>query len=291
MKLVHLENDLKKIIGNLWYVRDDFRKIVQNKLLLRRASLIQDIVGIVSEYNPQKDDFPDRLILDNYVGSIQHYLTGYDLSSIHLSSKSLEVAFLFKIRSPNVNEKIGSFGDLCSISIRRGLIKQRETVGQAWNVVNRRNMTMHDAILEQALLSVSEEWIQAKLSTMSYIHRRVAENMLKPLLSMLRRRLLMFDSIPDLGWYVMDKSFESTKNLMVDFLERGISNLALPVFSIEGKDAKAYLSKLQKIPQVIRDVKQAMLYESDFIEYSARQNIQDVKDVLIELYGAELFTF
>jgi hypothetical protein len=74
-------------------------------------------------------------------------------------------------------------------------------------------------------------------------------------------------------------------------LDQGIGNAVFPVISIEGKGAKAYLNKLQKIPQVLRNVKHAMLYESDFIEYSARQNIQDVKNVLSELYGNEIFRF
>ncbi len=291
MNLLSLKEDLKKVIGNIWYVRDDFGKIVENRFLLRRAKLIQNIVALMSDYNPRTDDFADRMILDNYMGSIQHYVTGYDLSSIHLSSKSLEVAFLFKICSPNISERINSLGDLCSISIRRGLIRQKETVNQAWNVVNRRNMTMHDAILEQAILSVSEEYIETKLSTMTHLYRRAAETLLKPLLSILRKRLLQFDSLPDLRWYVMDKSFESTKKLITDFLDQLIGNTILPVVSLESKDPKVLLDKLKKIPQVIRDVKPTMLYESDFIEYSARRNIQDVKDVLSELYGNELFKF
>jgi hypothetical protein len=126
-----LEKDLEKIIGRIWFVRNDFKSVVQNTVLARRAKLVQDVVRLMADYNPEKDDFADRLVLDNYVGSIQNYLTGYDLGSIHLSSKSLGVAFLFKIGSPRRGERWNSFGDLCNISICRGLIKQREANAQA----------------------------------------------------------------------------------------------------------------------------------------------------------------
>jgi hypothetical protein len=66
-----LEEDLQKIIGNIWYVRDDFGKIVQNRLLLRRAKLIQDVVALMSDHDPKEDDFADRLILDNSWGAFR----------------------------------------------------------------------------------------------------------------------------------------------------------------------------------------------------------------------------
>lgn len=286
-----LEDDLQKIIGNIWYVRDDFRKVVQNKLLMSRANLIQDIVALMADYDPNKDDFADRLVLDNFMGSIQHYLTGYDLSSLHLSSKSLEVAFLFKIASPNIDERANSFGDLCNISISRGLVKQKETVALAWNVVNRRNMTMHDAILEEAVLWIYEEWVKGKLEEMPPKYRSLAETMVKPLMAEVQKRLELFNSLPDLSWYVIDRTFQSTKKLIIDFLEEGIGIALFPVQSVEGNDAKAFLTRLGKIPQLIRNVKRSIVYESDFIEYSARHNIQDVKNVLNDLYGDEIFRF
>jgi len=286
-----LQKDLKKIIGKVWFVRNDFKYVVQNEFLLRRAKLIQDVVELMADYNPEKDDFADRLVLDNYLGSIQHYLTGYDLSSIHLSSKSLEVAFLFKIGSPCKGERWGSFGDLCNISISRGLIKQKEAIAVAWNVVNRRNMTMHDAILEQTLLWISEEWVQGQLGKMPSKYRSLAETILKPLMSELQNRLRLFNSLPDLRWYVMDRSFESTKKLIIDFLEEAIGKTLIPMGSIEGEGVKTFLIKLSKIPELIKNVKLSILYELDFIEYSARQNIQDVKTVLNELCVNQIFRF
>lgn len=286
-----LEKDLEKIIGNVWFVRNNFKYIVQNELLLRRAKLIQDVLELMAKYNPEKDDFADRLVLDNFLGSIQHYLTGYDLCSIHLSSKSLEVAFLFKIGSLCKGERGDSFGDLCNISIRRGLIKQKEAVDLAWNVVNRRNMTMHDAILEQAVLWIYEEWIDEKLEQLPSKYRRLTETMLKPVVFELQNRLKLFSSLPDLRWYVVDRSFESTRKLISDFLEDTIGKALIPMTSVEGKGARTVLSKLGKIPEVIKNVKLSLLYELDFIEYSARHNIQDVKTVFNELYDKRIFRF
>jgi len=45
------------------------------------------------------------LILDNLFGAMQHFLLGYDISSIHHSSKSVEIGILCKINTPSVNEK------------------------------------------------------------------------------------------------------------------------------------------------------------------------------------------
>ena len=206
-----LEKDIEKIIGNIWFVRNNFRNIVQNKFLLRRAKLINDVISLIADYIPEKDDFADRLVLDNFLGSIQLYLTGNDLCSIHLSSKSLEVAFLFKIGGLREGERGTSFGSLCRVLINRGLIKEKKTIDLAWNVVNRRNMTMHDAIIEQAAFWVYKEWINEKLEQVASPYRHMAKTILKPFLSKLQNRLKLFNSLPDLKWYVVDRSFEPTR--------------------------------------------------------------------------------
>lgn len=87
---------MKKILGRIWYFKDNYELFSKNPVLTRRAKLIQNIIELMADYNPKKVTFADRLVLDNYSGSIQHYLTGYDLSSIHLFFKSLGSGIAFQ---------------------------------------------------------------------------------------------------------------------------------------------------------------------------------------------------
>jgi hypothetical protein len=219
-----LENSLKKILGKIWFLRDNYELYSKNPALPRRAQQIQNIVELMAKYNPMKVTFADRLFLDNYLGSIQYYLTGYDLGSIHLSSKALEVALLFKIKKPKESEKAHSFFNLVTIAISRGLIEKGEIKNAAKNIVNRRNFTMHDAIAEQAILWVSKNWIQKKIAEMSTGQRAIATILLKPYLLILEKRLKLYESLPNLKWYVSDKSFKAMRDLIVDFLEITIAN-------------------------------------------------------------------
>lgn len=288
MNFLSLKENLKRIIGEVWYIKDNFESIIKNKILMKRAESIQDIIRVMANYHPEKAEFADRLVLNNYIGSIQRYLTGYDLASIHLSSKSLEIAFLLKIGTPRKGERCWSLGDLCTTIIERGLITQRETIESAWHVVNRRNMTMHDAILEQAILWVYTDWLKQKQEEIPKEYHNLIKIMIKPLMSKIQKRVKEFDSLPNLRWYVSDKSFESTKNLIIDFLEKTIGKTLFPLKSAEGKGIKAFLSK---IPEVIKDAKETARYETDFIKYSVKENLKDVKIVLEELYNQKLFKF
>jgi len=283
-----LEEDLEKIIGKIWFVKNNFESIVKHELVMKRAESVKDVVTLMAHYDPKKVKFDHRLILDNFTGGLQHYLTGYDLYSIHLSSRSLEVACLFKVVSPVKGERYSSFGDLCKIVTKRGLVKQKGTVDAAWNVINRRNMTVHDALLEQAVLWVYDDWLKDKLKELPREYRPLFSSALNPLMIQVRNKLKQFDSLPDLRWYIRTEPFETTKKLIVDFLEQIIGRMLFPLKSIEGKGIMAFLSQ---IPKVIDIAKMSLRYEADFLEYSARENIKDVKIVLEELYNSKLFKF
>lgn len=212
------ENDLEKIIGNIWFVKNNFQSIISNAILMNRAKSIREIIKLMSCYDRQNTVFADKVVLDNYLGSMQRYITGYDLPSIHLSSKSLEMAFLLKVSNLQKGEKCGFLGDLCKIVLKRKLIIQNEDA--IWRVVHRRNMSMHDAILEQAVIWISTEWIEQKLETVPKEYHKWTKRMLEPLMAIQREKLKQFDTLPDFRWYVRDTSFESTKKLIVVFFRR-----------------------------------------------------------------------
>jgi hypothetical protein len=287
------EKNLKRLIESIRIFKNNYEPFSKDPYFMRRAKLVQTAVDLMSDYSPKKVPFANRLVLDNFSGSLQHYLTGYDLSSIHLSSKALEVAFLFKIGSPLGDERHRSFGDLCAIAISesRGLIKEKANMNLAETVVNRRNFTMHDAISEQAILWFSREWVQKKISDLPKELSSLYAVALKPYLIILERRLKLFDSLPDLRWYVNNRSLEATKKLIADFLEETIGRTHRPMNLAEGSEGKEILKKIANSARLIQDVKRMMTYELDFIEYSARRNIRDVYTVLNELYGGKLFRF
>lgn len=203
----------------------------------------------------------------------------------------MEVALLFKINQPQGDEKHRSFFDLLTTAKSRGLIKQKETIASAQKVVSRRNFTMHDAISEQVIFWVSKNWVQQKLSEIPKNQRAVAKVMLKPYLFTLEKRIKLFDSLPDLKWYVSMKSFEATRNLIVDFLEETIGHIPYPMTLVESSEGMAVLKRFVNAPKIVKDVKSTLTYDVDFIEYSARQNIKDVETVLSELCNHELFRF
>lgn len=64
--------ELEQIIGKIWYIRDRFDVISKHKGVLDRAESVEGIVSIVAKYDPGKKKFTERLVLDNYLGALQH---------------------------------------------------------------------------------------------------------------------------------------------------------------------------------------------------------------------------
>lgn len=216
-----MESKLKKIIGPIWYVKGNFDQIIKNSLIMERANSVEVIVRFMADYNPKKMSFEDRLVFDNFMGSLQNFLTGYELQSIHLSSKAMEVAFLMKIKEPTEKEKsklkgrVRSFEALRTIVLDRGLIKTEEAVNASRRVIDRRNMAVHDAILKQAIEIEQIKWVER-------ITERIPEEIRKLLTTMVlseyRKRAKDWENLPNFSWYVTKKSDEVTRRLVKDFL-------------------------------------------------------------------------
>jgi len=102
---MNLEKSIMKMIGRRWYVNRNPKTFLQNKDILRRGESIKDALAELSAYKPKKEMRVKPLILDNLFGAVQHFLLGYDISSIHHSSKSMEIGFLYKIGAPTQEEK------------------------------------------------------------------------------------------------------------------------------------------------------------------------------------------
>ena len=285
-----LEDNLKKIVGDIWYVRDRFDVIGKHKGVQERARSVEEIVSIVAGCNPEKKKFTERLVLDNYLGSLQHFLTGYDLSSIHLSSKAMEVAFLINIKTPTQEEvkkrkgRIKTFEALRSIAIERKLIKTQEGIDASRRVIDRRNMAVHDAILKQAVEIEQERWLERMRNRIPEKYRKI----LVPILfSKVRDQAKQWKSLPDFSWYVTRKSFHVTRKLLQDFF----SILDQKTEGFTRFSHKSLIAKLRQLPRKIRDAQESILRgEADFIKHCARENLRDVKAVLDDIYENRLFT-
>jgi len=288
--LLTLENELKRIIGDIWYVKERFDTISKHKGVLNRARSVEEIIGIVARCEAGKKKFAEKLVLDNYLGSLQHFLTGYDLSSIHLSSKAMEVAFLMNIKTPtqeevkNLKGQIKTFEALRSIAIDRELVKTQEGINASRRVIDRRNMAVHDAILKQAVEIEQERWIER-------IQRRIPENIRKFLVPIIfpkvRQSESQWKTLPNFDWYVTQKSYKVTRKLLQDFFEILDKNIdEFTKFPDKGLIAIA-----KQLPQKIKDIQESILQgDADFIKHCARENLKDVKAVLDDIYDSRLFT-
>jgi hypothetical protein len=284
-----LESNLKRIIGDIWYVRDNFDAISRHKGVLERARSVEEITSIVVRSDYAKKTFCEKLVFDNYLGSLQHFLTGYDLFSMHLSSKAMEVAFLMKIETPtpeeskNLKGRVKTFEALRSIAIDRGLVKTQEGIHASRRVIDRRNMAVHDAILKQAVEIEQEKWMER-------IQRRLPEDTRKFLVPILfakvRQKEMQWKTLPDFGWYVTEKSYSVTRRLLQDFFE--ILDRKIDEFTLFSD--KSLMAIARQLPQKIKDMQQSILQgEADFIKHCARENLKDVKAVLDDIYDNRFF--
>jgi len=288
--LIH-SDELKQIIGPIWYVRDRFDIISKNKLIVDRANSVESIVKTMAKYNPRKNNFKDRLVLDNFMGSLQNFLTGYELQSIHLSSKAMEVAFLMSIQTPTQEEnsklkgRIKSFESLRSIVIDRGLIKTQEGYNASRRVIDRRNMAVHDAILKQAIEIEQAKWVER-------IQNKIPKNLRKILVTLVfseyQKRIKDWENLPDLGWYVTKKSDKVTRNLLQEFF-RILDEKMIEIGNFQDQSWKA---KVKQLPIKINDIKESILSgEADFIKHCAVENLKDVKVVIDEIYANKLLSW
>lgn len=291
--LLTLEKDLEQIIGDIWYVRDRFDVISKHKGILERARSVEEMVNTFTRYDPEKKKFTDRLVLDNYLGSLQHFLTGYDLSSIHLSSKAMEVAFLMNIKTPTQAEvkkrkgRIKTFEALRSIAIDRELVKTREGINASRRVIDRRNMAVHDAILKQTVEIEQERWLERMQNRIP--ERYNIRKFLAPILfKKARDRAEQWRSLPDFSWYVTRKSYQVTRRLLQDFF--GILDQKIDEFTRFPE--KSLTASLRQLPRRIRDIQESIMRgDADFIKHSAKENLKDVKTVLDDIYENRLFTW
>lgn len=287
-----LKDDMKKVIGNIWYLRDHFGVISKHKGLVGRARSVEEILVVMAKYEPKEKTFSEQLVLDNYLGSLQHFLTGYDTSSIHLSSMSMEVALVFGICEPTNEERRKgrhkTFSGLRRIAIQRNLVKSQKSIKASQRVIDRRNMFVHDAILKQAIEIEQEKWLNDSLDRLP---KRLRESFETVLLLPAKGRFEKWKSLPDLSWYLRSRSYNATRRMIREFFE--ILNIKIeedlsPLRARIGD--RSYAMKVWKLPQVIKNIKTSLYSgETDFIKHCAKMNLEDVKIVLDDIYEGKLF--
>lgn len=279
-----LEKDLNdfisRVIGNVWFVKDNLEYFLQHEGVRNRARSIISVLKVLHQYKPQKAPFNQRLILDNYLGAAQRYLTGYDLLSVHLSSKAMEVAFLFKVDALSEKEKkrfrYRSLDGLRRILISRGNLKGIVADEIVPRIITRRNMCVHDAILEQVMVRAETEWLQRRLSQLP-----------EPAMSLMQRiiasKFRFLNSLPDLSWYVTKRSLNASKKLIFDFLDELIEGDLAPIAE------KIGLSSFQKLYENIKTT--LISGRLDYLKRAAKENLDDVYIVLDNLYNGTIFKF
>lgn len=275
-----LDDFISRVIGNVWFVKDNLEYVLQHEGVRNRARSIISILKVLHRYKPRRVPFSQRLILDNYLGAVQRYLTGYDLLSVHLSSKAMEVAFLFKVEALSEEEKkrfrYRSLDGLRRILVSRGLLKDILANEIVPRIITRRNMCVHDAILEQVMARVETEWLQRKLSQLP-----------KPVKSLMQRviasKFRFLNSLPDLSWYVTKRSLNASRKLIFDFLDELIGGDLAPIAE------KIGFSSFQKLYEKIKTT--LISGKLDYLKRAAKENLNDVYTVLDNLYDGSIFKF
>jgi len=277
---MNLESQIMKVIGKRWYVKKNSEIFLKNKDILRRGECIKEPLARLSTYKPRKEMRAKPLILDNLFGAAQHFLLGYDISSIHHSSKSVEIGILYKIGVPTVDERNNynekSFWGIKEIVKNRGDLFSNETVEAVERVYNRRNLFTHDAILQQTLVKVEEDWFREKLED--------KPKLLEVIMRVFGKKFDDLHTLPDLSWYVSERSLNSSVEYIVNFLEDNIGRDLSPILEDEN------LSLMNKIKALYNIARSLLKQEYDLIRYSACTNINDAYVVLTELYGESLFS-
>lgn len=280
--MVKTEKDLEfyisKVIGNVWFVKDNLEYVLQHRLVRNRAQSIFEILKLLYGYSPRRKSFSQRLVLDNYLGAVQRYLTGYDLLSIHLSSKAMEVAFLFKIGSIDEEEKrkfrYRSVNGLRRILVTRDLLKGHLADEIIPRIITRRNMCVHDAILEQVMVRAQTEWLEGKLTQLPQPARLLMQRIIASKFRLLKK-------LPDLSWYVTKRSLKGTKTLIFNFLDEVIESDLTPVTRQAG---------FGSLREFYKNVKNTLASgRLEYLKQAAKENLYDVHAVLNALYDGAIF--
>lgn len=278
---MNLENQIMKVIGRRWYVKKSPKVFLKNKDILRRGECIKEVLLRLSKYKPKYEMKIKPLILDNLFGAAQHFLLGYDISSIHHSSKSMEIGILYKIGAPNDEERLSynekSFWGIIEIVKKRGDLISRASIEAAERVHNRRNLFTHDAILQQTVAKVEEDWLRKKLQD-------VDPRLFDMTKRVFKKKFDDFHTLPDLSWYVHKRSLKLSVRLIVEFLEENIGRDLSPVLEDRGLSLISRMKALKNIALSL------LRQEYDLLRYSACANINDAYSVLTELYGPDLFS-
>jgi len=265
-----IEQEILEIIKPIWYSKKNLNELIENKDILLRGKKIQEPLHKMYSYKSKKQFNIKGMILDNYFGSLQHYLIGFELSSIHLSSKAMEMAILYKIANNPSLERKKSYSGIVGEVVKKGLLTSTNAIISSQNVVDRRNFFVHDAIFQQALHKTTFNWFKTQLDPNTFdIYRRIF------------RQFDDLSALPDLDWYVTENSLQSSQRLIITYLEDKRDH------SIVYRNN----NERDMLQTIIQTVKNVLEYEFDFIRYSASLNINDVYLVLKELYGDDLFIF
>jgi len=168
-------------------------------------------------------------------------------------------------------------------------MNDERSIAASRRVIDRRNMFVHDAILKQSVEIEQIKWLSNVLGEIpEEIRDSVTESLFKRF--QIGERLKRWESLPDLSWYVRDRSRERTRNLLRDFfviLDEKRAKLLKPMTR-----SKNVVLSLAKFPRLVKSIKESLLLgEADFIRHSAKGNLEDVKTVLEHIYEDKIFTF
>ncbi len=143
-------------------------------------------------------------------------------------------------------------------------------------------MAVHDAILKQAIEIEQSRWLKRMLSRLPAKSRKLFAQII---FLRLRDRVKQWESLPDFSWYVTRRSHHVTRELLEDFF--GILDQKIKEF--RKLPEKSLISTMKRLPTIIQDVKKSILRgEASFMKHCARENLEDVKVVLDDIYENKL---
>jgi hypothetical protein len=200
-----------------------------------------------------------------------------------LSSLAMELAFLYEIKQPTTEEKkrfrqnrksIYSFSSVREIIIARGLLNSDAAKKASGNVIVRRDLCAHDAIIAQMSKEIWCNWLPAwareRTKGLPKEAQRLVNNFfsLEPIKGEIDKRR----NLPDLGWYIKKKNIDISRKWLINYIEA---------------ETEFYIEKAPN--DLFKDI-----FETEEVDYfvpAAKDNLKDVLLVLEDLYGEPPFKF